>query len=359
MFVWALLFLLQDTPAPQKYRIGWYSGISQSKDLEGYGRKGVNLTMPYTGSHANNPAVIKRYLDAAAKSGVGVFLEPPREWIRAGDAESLKKWAETWKDHPGLFGWQLYDEPELKNQTEGVPHHVPPETAKKMYDAIRSVDPVKPVEIVFSMVFGVRPARQYADACDIVSMDYYPCMGKREFPNNFKRWTKMLGQWIDVTRELKKKGFVMVIQGFERGQHRTPTYAELRYMTFTTAVRDTLGVLYFLDHWAKDTTRDLVHRVIGEVNAVGLEAIPNGKFMDPAVACSNPSITYRVVGRKLIAVNESSEPAAQVTFTMPDRVPAVHVSFESRELSPSGRSFTDDFEPYGVHVYALIEEGDY
>ncbi|MHC5824774.1 MAG: hypothetical protein ACYT04_55260, partial [Nostoc sp.] len=77
-------------------------------------------------------------------------------------------------NHPSVYGWYLYDEPELKTPTP-----LSPNLLKNIYQAIKKEDNSKPVALVFNNVDIIE---SYSDAMDILMWDWYPCVeGVAEF----------------------------------------------------------------------------------------------------------------------------------------------------------------------------------
>jgi hypothetical protein len=319
----AVVLLALSSSEPE-YMIGWYSGLNP-KTLDNL--PNCTLVMPYTGKSASNRERIKAYLDAAEAKGVKVFLEPLRDWIRQENWKELKDWVKAFKDHPAVYGWYAYDEPEVAQPPAGKDHIVPPERMAAAYRAIKEVDPKKPVAIVFNNL-GVVP--KYAPALDILMWDEYPATANGKEFVNMTFWTRRLQQSVDTVKQQGKQGLIVAVQGYgashpEFGK-RDPTFNELRYMFYASIVAETsLGVLFFMDSWAGEENKKNVEKLFKEAKEIGLAEIKKGT----ALPSDNPAIKFRRCGKTTIAVNTSNKPQPGVRL-------------------PSGK--TKDFNLFEVHL---------
>ncbi len=334
----SLLFLLQDEK-PKTYWLGWYHPLGEPGELEGLAKQGCNLMRGGFDHKAkklesNKPEVVKAYLDAAAAKGVKVLLQPPATWVSKQNWEALKKWIEQWKDHEGLMGWYLFDEPEI--------HKVTVEQLQEGYTLVKELDPKHPVAVCFAPINDMKSIDEFAACYDILMFDYYPCRGKGEFPPAVKGWAGVLDRIVKKSKKHKKEGFIMVLQGFQDAGTRVPTPAEARYLLYTTAVRDTMGALFFCDGWCPEETQRQINEQIKELSGI---PVREGAFMDPAVGCDQPAIKYRLMKNHLIAINES-DAEVEATLKLPTRAKEVEVVGESRKLSGA-----EKFSKYQVRVY--------
>ncbi len=294
----AVLLLIQDKKRDE-YLVGWYSGLSP-KHLEPM--TDCNFVMPYTGKAADNDKRVQDYLDAAQKKGVQVMLEPLRDWIRQADTTALKAWAKKWKDHPALYGWYAYDEPEVAQPPAGQAHIVAPDKMALCYQAIKSVDPKKPVGIVFN---NLQAAQKYVGCLDILMWDEYPAIANAAEFKYMAAWTRRLNQAADLVKKNGKQGLIVAVQGYgathpEYGK-REPTYNELRYMFYASvAVERSLGVLFFMDSWASENDKINISKILKEAGGIGLADIKKG-----ALAQNGPTRTL-TCGKSKIIVDTAS-----------------------------------------------------
>ena len=351
--------IASDESGGKEFLIGWYSGIEGKGSLAEHASTGVNIMMPYTNGDYeknNRESHIGPYLDEAARHNIRVLVEPNRRWIDTANWDSLREFVKKFKDYPALYGWYLFDEPDVND--------ISPTKLQNAYLAVKKEDPNHPIAVAFvtKIVSG------YYKAFDIMMFDRYPCyVDTPEFGGKIDLIDNAVESCLEIVNEEKKLGFIMILQGYGRNEHgipqwrhRDPTYGEARYMTYTSAIRDTLGVMYFADYRCQTPElKKTMKTLIKEVSSLK-SVIPKGKFNDPSVKCSqNGSIDYSycVDGKLyyLIAVNASSHRQSKVKFTLPFGLKVdndnIEVLNESSKISVSSQAFTDDFEKFEVHIY--------
>jgi hypothetical protein len=332
----ALALLLQDSRA-EPYWLGWYHPLGEPEALEGLSRTGCTL-MRGGFDHknkrldSNKPEIVKAYLDAAAASKVKVLLHAPATFTAKGEWDKLKRWIGLWKDHPAILGWYLFDEPEV--------HRVKPDRLLEAYRLVKSIDPDRPVAVCFAPINEMKSIDEFQACYDLLIFNYYPCRGSGEFPAALKGWAGVLDRIVKKARDYRKRGAIMVLQGFQDSGTRVPTRAEARYLLYSTAIRDTIGALFFCDGWCPPRTKKEINELIRELAAI---PVRQGKFMDPSVACTSPAVRYRLMKNHLIAVNES-DGDVEARFTLPKK--EVEVVGESRRLTGAER-----FSRYQVRIY--------
>jgi hypothetical protein len=217
------------------FLLGWYDDLVMPGVVNEAAANGIKLLIPYTGGA--NKHNIKAYLDAAQKVGVKLSLEIYSPLVETGNISGVRDFIRTYKSHPAVYGWYLYDEPDLKKPTP-----LSPDLLTNVYQAIKAEDKSKPVALIFN---DPNKIEYYSNAMDILMWDSYPCEeGVSEF------------QWVNSYRltlnkvvaiaYAKNKIFWNVLQAYgTENNKRFPTKAEFRYMFYLSVLAGADGLLFF------------------------------------------------------------------------------------------------------------------
>ena len=168
------------------------------------------------------------------EAGIKVLLEIYRPLVESGNIADVIDFVRTYRNHSSVYGWYLYDEPELKK-----PSPLSPQLLEQIYKVIKNEDKSKPVALVFGDINKIEP---FINAMDIVMWDRYPCLiGVPEF------------QWVPIYRrdfykvlsiaDRYHKKFYNVLQGSSEkvSNKRFPSITEFRYMFYLS-----VGASHFL-----------------------------------------------------------------------------------------------------------------
>ncbi len=154
---------------------------------------GCNCARLYVG--VENPKEQERFadfLDRAATRGIRLypcfawhdtFGMPPGDWMAARrGVDTVRRFAERWKDDPRILAWDLINEPDWFDDDRWQ-WAMAPEAATMCVDwllavlkAVRDVDPNHPVSVglIFNYSWWTPPgAARLADAVDFVDFHYY------------------------------------------------------------------------------------------------------------------------------------------------------------------------------------------
>jgi hypothetical protein len=272
--------------------IGWYDRIENADLPQKVRPKGIGLIMPYIAAEVK-PETIKIFLDAAEKIGIKVLLEIYRSLVESGDISGVKDFIRTYKNHPAVYGWYLYDEPEVKKPTP-----LSPELLIKVYQAIKAEDRSKPVALVFADPNKIEP---YADAMDILMWDWYPCHeGEREF-HWVSGYRQNLYRVISLA-DAKKKKFYSVLQAYSDKKLKLslPTKAEIRYMFYLSVMAGVDGILFFMHYLSTNSWNEAVlYPMIQEFKKY-IPAIVKGRDLSSAF-----QVNYAAVEVKLFSMPNS------------------------------------------------------
>jgi hypothetical protein len=228
--------------------IGWYEFLENTAGPSQVANKGINFVIPYI--EGSKLEKIKIFLDAAKAAKIKVLVEVHRPLVEAGNVAGTREFIRTYKNHPAVYGWYLYDEPEIKKPTP-----LTPELLTKVYRAIKAEDKSKPVAIVFSDVGKVE---SYSNAMDISMWDAYPCNDDvPEFA-----WVPSYRDALNRVTKIshgKQKKFWNVLQAYS-GQlkKREPTKAEFRYMFYYSIFSGSDGLLFWMHPWSTPAWNEAV-----------------------------------------------------------------------------------------------------
>ncbi|MBT4817771.1 MAG: hypothetical protein HON70_18840, partial [Lentisphaerae bacterium] len=107
---------------------------------------GFDLVHMYTWESSQDDVAAREYLDAAWKHGLRVFIGFDRgnssgNGLVQGNLDHIVRRVSALCDHPGLFCWYLFDEPEIVHQ------YISPRNLTRYADLIRTLDPYHPVVV--------------------------------------------------------------------------------------------------------------------------------------------------------------------------------------------------------------------
>ena len=347
------------TPLTADFPLGWFVSINNTNTLTKVANEGINVVMPYVGK--SDDAKIMSYLDAAEKAEMKVLLELPRSIIKAEDTDAIIKFVRKFKNHPAVFAWYSWDEPEIQGLS--------PTTLKKVYEAIKAEDTSKPVAVVFTRLWGIE---KYLDSLDIFMWDYYPVTdGSPEFGS--PDWRKMKS-WFKkaASHSQGKDGFWFVLQGYGEKSDgtpqfgkRLPTFREERYMLYNAVLSGINGLFLWAHYRSQQSWIDSVLTPIVEEFHDYIPAIREGKIVDQAKA-NYPAIEvslYKYPGSRkyyLIAINHGKQKLeAKIRLKQSTRTKFARVIEENRYVRLTCRNrqktiFEDTFDPYTVHIYEIL-----
>ncbi len=143
----------------------------------------------------------------------------------------------AYKDHPGVFGWMVQDEPFLHNRNN--PEEVKSQLADS-YKLIRELDDVHPVYITAD-IYSAEYYRDIGNACDIIAPDDYALGSGRAL-------TSVYGNMKAVNEAVRgRKPVYALLQTFAYDGGVQPTMDELGHMIYQSllAGADAIGFYSF------------------------------------------------------------------------------------------------------------------
>lgn len=204
--------------------------------------RGMNLFSPYQFIESKTIKERIKYMDRCAQLGMKVNYNLLN--IAGGGGIKFDKSSKVdkyklleseimaIKDHPALLGWYIADEPDGQG--------VSAETLEDIYARIKAIDPYHPISIV---ILNAEPGRRYSSACDIIMCDSYPV------PNSPAN--EVIAAIEGLQSELQyEKAVWYVPQTFGGNEwwEREPSSAEIRMMTWGSAVAGARGFQAFVRH---------------------------------------------------------------------------------------------------------------
>jgi hypothetical protein len=319
---------------------------------------GFEVVHTYQFESSADDIVAKAYLDAAAAAGLRVFLGFDRglsskQGLVQGNVEHILHRVAAVCDHPGLFCWYLFDEPEVPDQ------YIAPRTLNGYADLIRRLDPYHAVVVttwgprmaLYRRSFDTHWTQAYTTPAGVVSQ--------------IEEHRKLLGPATPIT---------LLVHCYDREQTEDmrkgkpadpsrfqPDAAWLRAAAYAGLTQRVNGLWW----WYADNAKDwLTIADVPEVWQVLDGLLTQIKELEPILVHPAPAETgsVEINGGKiywwrqtvdgettLIAVNTTEQPA-QAALPASGDGPA-SVLFEDRQVRRQADTLTDDFPRYGVHVY--------
>ncbi len=318
------------------------------------------------------------YEDAAARHGLHclVFLRELTEVKSTTGGKKtetmLREVVNQFKNHPGFGAWKGADEPEWGK--------IPVERLLRGSSIVRELDPHHPIILIQAPRGTIQSLQSYNPTADAVGADIYPVSVPPGI-HDLIRTNTQISLVGDYTRNMMavadgKQPVWMVLQIAWSGTTKPgkklvmPTLAEERFMTYEAIINGARGLLYFGGNitkamspsdarlgWNWTFWNQVLRPVISEIGEKSplYPALLEANSSLP-IKCSASDIEYcvREVGSEIyILACKRGRGTEQVSFTgLPPSVAGGEVLFESRPvLEIQQGQFSDNFGPFGVHVY--------
>ncbi|MEM7758546.1 MAG: hypothetical protein AAF298_10530 [Cyanobacteria bacterium P01_A01_bin.40] len=343
---------------PYNFPLGWYDSITNLDTPAQIADQGMNLIMPYTGKHS--VPEVKAYLDRAAAAGIMVMVEIPRIEVRRDHRWLITQFVKQLKNHPAVYGWYLFDEPEFTKMS--------PRILERVYRAIKAEDPQHPVAMAFGRLLYIR---KYLKALDTVMYFKYPIMDNSPEFSGLENGTfsKLLNTATVIAQKPQDVWFIL--QGYGRDKYgrqtkfkrRLPTAAEARYMVYSGILAQADGLFFWTHYRSQQQWIDSVLRPIIQELKNYLPAIENETFnsrLGNEIAVDNSSIQARLYRNSttqdlvLIAINHSNRKLnTAIAIKENIQVNSAQVLSAKGSIDIYEGLLQDIFEPYGVNIYQL------
>jgi hypothetical protein len=303
--------------------------------------------------------VVTNEVEAAQRAGL-------RAMVHKGFTNTPGKSDETVPVSQGeadcwIIARYLCDEPDQTN--------VSPKEAFRAHVQEKEADPLHPTA---SVIYRPESFGDYASASDILMTDPYPIPHRpltvvsesvraaREAVRDRKPvWAIIQAfNWGDVSQEARRIGWA-----------RWPTYAEERCMAHLAVINGANGILFYGYGGSNHNPSNwrALKRVAGELKRISPILLSRTLSLPVSVsACRMGEIEEADEGERiectlkshagrtyLIAANDwPGKRRVTFSFEKPLRE-IINLPFEKRRIRTDEQSFSDIFEPYGVHVYEL------
>ncbi len=335
----------------------------------GYKEIGVNVFV--AGSDSYPAPRDKAFLDEIAKSGMYAFCTFDEKAV-----------AEKLYEHPAFIGWHTTDEPELTNPATGKMFFTPEEMLAK-FAKIRSADPTHPAFLNLGcgvaherFTGGVATDEQYrkfAEACDILCFDVYPCNSLgADGPNRLhmqakgidrlRKWggpEKRIWTWIEANK----------FTGSEEKDSRSPTPQEVKTQIWMALVHGANGYGFFCHSFAPPMkVSGISPEMMKELKTINSEVKSLAKVLNSPTVANSAKAEVSAGGRIDTMVKKSGGATYVFAVNMYRRAEKARISvegvkdgnaevlFEGRKIEIKDGSFSDDFEPYAVRRYMIPEK---
>jgi len=261
------------------FPLAWFSYASDERDLDELAEGGANMVL-FVNAPADvdsdeqadaNIAAMRRYLDHARRREIRVLAQVGG-WhsahMRGDEAEIARqrRWVEGVRDHPALFGYQIYDEPEYRagfglgvEARRNVADFVAGLRATR--DSIRRWDgePRRMTSVVFNLV-PLSSWTDYLPVVDTFQVDRYPLDREQAYFGHRGDWGPLIMAWsmghavraLDDHPHLRNPSPCMQGVGSEHteggtlGLWRNPLYDETRYMAYSSLTVGAWGIFHWI-----------------------------------------------------------------------------------------------------------------
>ncbi|MDA1178644.1 MAG: SUMF1/EgtB/PvdO family nonheme iron enzyme [Planctomycetota bacterium] len=302
------------------FPMGWYIWDCNVSELDEMQREKCNVVL-YVNSQTdidekdeqlaeNLPRMIE-FLDQAHQRGLKVLMQCA--WHQAFRDEvpefqaRVVKFVQAVKDHPGLMGYQLFDEPEYQGGSGSLGQHLNekmlqlPDALRRTKEAIRAVDtnPNHVIQVVFNLV-PLSSWMEFLPAVDGFQIDRYPIWNGAPYLAQEGDWGPLVMAWSCAhgAKEVRFRNHlnpVPVMQGVGSGHNengveddgnwwRNPTYEETRYMAYSSLTAGGWGFL----HWIRNSSCADIKRNVTRLQAEFHQLMPALQM-----SYENPPFTVR------------------------------------------------------------------
>jgi hypothetical protein len=313
------------------------------------------------------------YLDAAQRVGLKVLASPNTSAGPDFQADRARQAIARFDRHPALWAWYLIDEPDL--------NRVSPTEVALAQRFLKNAGARRPTALA---LYQGGEALNYAHLADITMVDRYPIpwLPLANFPQHVRMARLGLG---------KGPPLIAVVQAFDWSfypkerpsdvEMRSPTYQEMRCMTYCALARGATGLFYYCfddgswktgEHpqvWKNLRTLCAeIHQRLSLFQAEHVwwpyvhEFTDSSKAFNSALETSVIPALLRVKhgdarfmsGDYLLAVNNTDR-LLTYRITLPDRTRSVTVVGEERTAIIQNGWLEDSFGPFDVHIYGPIQ----
>ncbi len=284
------------------------------------------------------------------------------------DDAMLQHVVETLRGDPGLALWKGVDEPWWSGYSADLLQY--------SFDRLKALDPTRPQLVLEAARGTTADLAPYAHQAEVHGVDSYPVRFKSPRPN--LHW---VGIWTSRLRAVTPSRAVWAtlaacFSGTRdpagSGAIDRPTPRQMRYMAYDAIMNRARGLIFFGNHntwclspdeaasgWSWSYWTSVLRPLVRELG-------PRGRLY-PALASPGPGagvwtsdpktpVVSRVEGRNLwLIAARHGQKAKRVTFHgLPRGLRGGWVYREGRTVRAKGRTLTDTFRQWDVHVYRFL-----
>jgi hypothetical protein len=348
----------------REFPIGLYSAIH----YEEIARAGFMVAHNYdivngAGSDAINPfdVRLKELLDEAWANGMRMMVEIPRNAVETGQWAQVRRRIETFRHHPGLLCWD--------SEERVARGKAPLANLGTLYSIVKKLDPDHPFVLGDSTNLSKNMPKDQryffpSDDMDAGIWWWYP------IPLGVKEPLLAPPPWL--TNAATTKPLWIAIQSYKQPwkHSRFPTPNEYRDLAYLSIINNVKALFFYTGSGERDFEHkpsgilnrpeeghwDYVQKLVKELrdfSPVIMSPVAERVTMTPADAPIE-SATRELDGKLyLITANKSPQPQS-ARFTSPAfKGRSAKVLFEDHSATVDGDSLTDQFEPFGVHIYKI------
>jgi hypothetical protein len=343
-----------------------------------------------------DPKNAGRYRQAGINLYVALWKGPTEDQLAALKAAGMSVVCQqnavglAHRSDPTIVGWMHNDEPDnaqpVVDATTGKRSYgppVPPARVVSDYERLRAADPSRPILINLGQGVandawkgrgpGARPDDYltYVKGADVVSFDVYPVAGidKPDGENYLwyvARGVERLGRWTGGGKILWN-----CIECTRISSERKATPRQVRAEVWMSLIHGSRGIIWFVhefkpkfNEWALLDDPEMLAAVTA-INRQIRELAPvlNSPAVEGGAASSDEKVPVACAVRRhggatyVFSVGMRNA-ATRASFSLRD-LPAsatAEVIGEARRLPVRDGRFTDDFQPYDVHLYHIGQE---
>jgi hypothetical protein len=336
------------------------------EDMSEIAGAGFDLVHNYRwdGSGTNEEAL--EYLDAAESCGLCAFIGFSRERLMDCDEDFVARRVGALMEHPALFGWYLYDEPDIPSQ------YVSPVWLSRYYRLIKKLDPFHPVIVTCAHDDSVC---DYRHAYDVHWTQVYN--GTRHVAGRLENHRSLLGSDACL---------LAILPCFDRDQTAAvrggspadpsvfhPDGRRMRADAFMALAHDSSGLAwwwwgqgsdrYFTVRQAPEAWKQL-QQIVADIRSLRPTLTSHGEI-ESSIERPPPAAEIHIWKKKagpettIIAVNPT-ESECEIGVGLPEcpETMKVEVLFEERSVEIRDGVLSDRFQPLDVHVYRFHNEGE-
>ncbi|MBH8563683.1 hypothetical protein I8748_16040 [Nostoc sp. CENA67] len=331
--------------------LGWYDYVTNIAVLDKVSAEEIDLLMPYVEKAEKEK--IEEFLDASDRAGVKIMLEISRPLVVSENISGVKDFVQTFKNHPSVYGWYLYDEPEIRKPTP-----LSPESLERVYQAIKEEDQLRPIALVFADIKKIKP---YMGAMDILMWDRYPCeVGVQEF-QWISSYQKALNKVVDLATVNNKK-FWNVLQAYsdKHSQKRLPTEAEFRYMFYLSVIAGADSLLFWMYDFSSNVwNQSVLYPTVKELKKY-MPAIAKGEDLTNSVQINYSNIQFKLftipnTTKYLLIIVNQNHHQVNLTIKLTPALAGKSVAIKQETIThlSSQASFNALLNSYEVRLYQI------